>query len=95
MVLSRLPRLRSGIDPALAFAGTFHVNETATQLEAAYAEAAAGRIPTLPPVETYCHSLTDDSILGPELRAERCPHAHRVRPAHAGPALRRRPRPRP
>ena len=69
MVLSRLPRLRSGIDPALAFAGTFHVNETATQLEAAYAEAAAGRIPTLPPVETYCHSLTDDSILGPELRA--------------------------
>jgi phytoene dehydrogenase-like protein len=69
MVLSRLPRLRSGIDPALAFAGTLHVNETATQLEAAYADAAAGRIPALPPVETYCHSLTDDSILGPELRA--------------------------
>ena len=67
MVLSRLPRLRSGIDPALAFAGTFHVNETATQLEQAYTEAAAGRIPTLPPVETYCHSLTDGSILGPDL----------------------------
>ncbi|WP_028047134.1 NAD(P)/FAD-dependent oxidoreductase [Cellulomonas sp. URHE0023] len=69
MVLSRLPRLRSGIDPALAFAGTFHVNETATQLETAYAEAAAGQVPATPPVETYCHSLTDDSILGPELRA--------------------------
>lgn len=69
MVLSRLPRLRSGMDPALAFAGTFHVNETATQLEQAHAEATAGRIPTLPPVETYCHSLTDGSILGPELRA--------------------------
>ncbi|WP_028049153.1 NAD(P)/FAD-dependent oxidoreductase [Cellulomonas sp. URHD0024] len=69
MVLSRLPRLRSGIDPAIAFAGTFHVNETATQLESAHADAAAGRIPALPPVETYCHSLTDHSILGPELRA--------------------------
>ena len=69
MVLSRLPRLRSGIDPALAFAGTFHVNESASRLEAAHTDAAAGRIPDLPPVETYCHSLTDGSILGPELRA--------------------------
>ncbi|WP_426595142.1 phytoene desaturase family protein [Cellulomonas sp. McL0617] len=69
MVLSRLPRLRSGVDPAVAFAGTFHVNETATQLEQAHADAAAGHIPAVPPVETYCHSLTDDSILGPELRA--------------------------
>ena len=69
MVLSRLPRLRSGMDPTLAFAGTFHVNETATQLEEAFTQASAGRIPAVPPVETYCHSLTDDSILGPTLRA--------------------------
>jgi phytoene dehydrogenase-like protein len=26
-------------------------------------------IPTLPPCETYCHSLTDPTILGEELRA--------------------------
>lgn len=69
MLLTRLPRLRAGVDPAAAFAGTFHVNETATQLETAYAQAAAGRIPEVPPVELYCHSLTDPSILGPELRA--------------------------
>ena len=70
LLLSRLPRLRdASVDPAVAFAGTFHVNETATQLQRAYEEAAAGTIPTLPPCETYCHSLTDPTILGPSLRA--------------------------
>jgi phytoene dehydrogenase-like protein len=65
MVLTRLPRLRdAGVDPAAAFAGTFHVNEGYAQLQQAYAEAAAGRVPTLPPAEIYCHSLTDPSILG-------------------------------
>jgi phytoene dehydrogenase-like protein len=69
LLLARLPRLRdSAVDPREAFGGTFHVNETASQLEAAYAEAAAGEIPALPPCEVYCHSLTDPSILGPELR---------------------------
>jgi len=34
----RLPRLKSGVDPRLAFAGTFHVNESFSQLEAACAE---------------------------------------------------------
>ncbi len=70
MVLSRLPRLRdAAVDPAAAFAGTVHVNESYTQLQAAYDEAAAGRIPTTPPCEIYCHSLTDPSILGPDLQA--------------------------
>ena len=70
LLLSRLPRLRDGaVSPEQAFAGTLHVNETASQLQTAYAEAEAGRIPSLPPCEIYCHSLTDPSILGPELRA--------------------------
>ncbi|GAA2863841.1 NAD(P)/FAD-dependent oxidoreductase [Streptosporangium fragile] len=70
MVLSRLPRLKdAAVDPAAAFSGTFHVNEGRDQLARAYAEAAAGRIPELPPAEVYCHSLTDPSILGPGLRA--------------------------
>ncbi len=70
LLLSRLPRLRDeSVDPALAFAGTLHVNETANQLEAARAAAAAGRLPDPAPCETYCHSLGDPSILGPELRA--------------------------
>ncbi|GAA1691954.1 NAD(P)/FAD-dependent oxidoreductase [Glycomyces endophyticus] len=68
MLLTRLPRLRdTGVDPREAFAGTFHVSETYGQLEAAYAEAAAGRLPSRPPSEIYCHSLSDPSILGADL----------------------------
>jgi phytoene dehydrogenase-like protein len=69
MVLTRLPRLRSGIDPKLAFAGTFHLDESYTQLESAYADSAAGRIPSPLPGEMYCHTLSDPSILAPELAA--------------------------
>jgi phytoene dehydrogenase-like protein len=69
MVLARLPRLRSGVDPALAFAGTFHVDETAAQLDAAYAQAAAGVLPAAIPFEVYCHSLSDRSVLGPAEQA--------------------------
>ncbi|WP_407317255.1 NAD(P)/FAD-dependent oxidoreductase [Isoptericola halotolerans] len=69
MLLRRLPRLRDGADPVAAFSGTFHVNESYSQLQAAHRQAAAGQVPDLPPCEIYCHSLTDDSILGPDLRA--------------------------
>ncbi|WP_159502467.1 NAD(P)/FAD-dependent oxidoreductase [Microbacterium sp. 18062] len=70
MLLSRLPRLHDdAVAPEAAFAGTFHVNETMTQLDRAYTEAVAGRIPDPLPAEIYCHSLTDPTILGPELRA--------------------------
>lgn len=70
MVLRRLPRLRDAtVDPRTAFAGTFHVNESSEQLATAYAQATAGRIPALPPAEIYCHTLTDPSILGADLRA--------------------------
>jgi phytoene dehydrogenase-like protein len=70
MVLSRLPRLRDpAVDPRAAFSGTFHINESRSQLDAAYRSARDGRIPETPPAEVYCHSLTDPSILGPELRA--------------------------
>jgi phytoene dehydrogenase-like protein len=62
-LLSRLPELKSGDDPATAFAGTFHVAEEYSALETAYAQAAAGELPDRPPGELYCHSLTDPSIL--------------------------------
>ena len=63
-LLSRLPRLASGVDPRVAFAGTLHLNEDYPELERAYAEAAAGQVPSSMPGEVYCHSLTDPSILG-------------------------------
>jgi len=64
LLLDRLPRLRSGVEPEVAFAGTLHLAEDYTQLEAAYADAAGGRVPSVMPGEIYCHSLTDPSILG-------------------------------
>ncbi|MER5910686.1 NAD(P)/FAD-dependent oxidoreductase [Streptomyces sp. NPDC001982] len=68
MLLKRLPRLRdSSVDPREAFAGTFHIAEGYEQLATAHAQAAAGELPLAPPSEIYCHSLTDPTILGPEL----------------------------
>ncbi len=67
MLLERLPRFRSGVDPRVAFAGTLHVDESYGQLETAYRESAAGRVPSVLPAEMYCHTLTDPSILAPEL----------------------------
>ncbi|CAN5160473.1 NAD(P)/FAD-dependent oxidoreductase [soil metagenome] len=70
LMLTRLPRLRdASLDPAAAFGGTFHANEGWGALDAAYDAAAAGGIPRPLPVEIYCHSLTDPSILSPDLRA--------------------------
>jgi phytoene dehydrogenase-like protein len=63
-LLSRLPRLASGADPRTAFAGTLHLGEDYPDLDRAYAEAAAGLVPSRLPGEVYCHSLTDPSILG-------------------------------
>jgi phytoene dehydrogenase-like protein len=63
-LLRRLPRLKSGADPRIAFAGTLHLGEDYPELERAYAEAAAGQVPAHLPGEVYCHSLTDPTILG-------------------------------
>jgi phytoene dehydrogenase-like protein len=69
MVLRRLPQLRDdAVTPEQGFAGTFHVNETWTQLDTAFLGAVAGQLPDPLPCEAYCHSLTDPSILSAELR---------------------------
>ncbi|MGW2488220.1 phytoene desaturase family protein [Streptomyces sp. NPDC001606] len=70
MLLRRLPALRDpAADPREAFAGTFHIAEGYRQLATAHAQAAAGELPAAPPSEIYCHSLTDPTILGPDLAA--------------------------
>jgi len=69
VLLHRLPRLKAQhVDPRDAFTGTFHLDESYSQLEVSYRQADAGVIPGRPPADMYCHTLTDDSILGPELR---------------------------
>ncbi len=70
MLLTRLPKLKDvSVSPEAAFGGTFHINENFEQLDAAFRAASRGEIPDPLPCEIYCHSLTDPSILGPELRA--------------------------
>lgn len=69
LLLRRLPRLLdAAVDPSAAFGGTFHINESWSQLQRAYDEASAGNIPSPLPIEIYCHSLTDPSILSPQLQ---------------------------
>lgn len=70
LLLKRLPRLLDdAVSPEAAFGGTFHINETWSQLDAAYVSAAGGAVPDPLPCEIYCHSLTDPSILSAELQA--------------------------
>ena len=69
MLLRRLPRLKAQKYPATeAFRGTFHSDEGYEQMNASYEQAARGRLPEKTPCEVYCHTLTDDSILAPDLR---------------------------
>ena len=71
MLLRRLPKLRATRYTAdEAFRGTFHTDEGYEQMNASYAQAARGALPEKPPGEVYCHTLTDDSILSPELRTK-------------------------
>lgn len=71
MLLRKLPKLKAEeVRSEDAFAGTFHINQSYSQLQTAYQQAAAGEIPSLPPCEIYCHTLTDTSILSPQLARE-------------------------
>src|SRR5438128_2183564 len=49
---------------------TCHSDESYEQMNASYVQAAKGRLPDKTPCEVYCHTLTDQSILSPELRAK-------------------------
>lgn len=71
MLLRRLPKLKTTkYKPEQAWSGTFHSDEGYQQMNASYEEAAKGRLPAKTPCEVYCHTLTDGSILAPELRAK-------------------------
>jgi len=70
ILLRSLPELKSGIDPRLAFAGTFHAQESFAECESTYLQAKGGSVPEKLPIEMYCHTLTDPSILSAELQAQ-------------------------
>jgi phytoene dehydrogenase-like protein len=69
MLLQRLPKLKTKKYPLeQSWSGTFHSDEGYEQMNGSYDQAAKGRLPDKTPCEVYCHTLTDDSILSPELR---------------------------
>jgi len=71
MLLRRLPRLKAKKYPATeAFCGTFHSDEGYEQMNVSYDQASGGRLPEKTPCEMYCHTLTDNSILAPDLREQ-------------------------
>ena len=71
MLLRRLPKLKETRYPATeAFRGTFHSDEGYEEMNVSYEQALHGRMPDKTPCEIYCHTLTDDSILSPELRRQ-------------------------
>jgi len=70
MLLQRLPRLRASQYPVSdAFCGTFHIDEGYEQMKFSHQQASQKRLPEKVPCEIYCHTLTDDTILSPDLRA--------------------------
>lgn len=70
MLLRRLPKVRAvGVSSEEAFAGSFHIDEGYGQMLTSFRAASKGQIPNPAPGEMYCHTLTDPSILSPELQA--------------------------
>src|SRR5437016_4690305 len=71
MLLRKLPKLKAKKYPATdAWCGTFHSDESYEQMNLSYEQAAQGRLPDKTPCEVYCHTLTDNSILSPDLREQ-------------------------
>jgi phytoene dehydrogenase-like protein len=71
MLLRKLPQLKTKkYPPAQAWCGTFHSDEGYEQMNVSFARASEGRLPEKTPCEVYCHTLTDDSILGANLREQ-------------------------
>jgi phytoene dehydrogenase-like protein len=69
MLLHRLPRLlASDVSANDAFCGTFHIDEGYDQMRRSHEQAAQMQLPEKVPCEIYCHTLTDNSILSPQLR---------------------------
>jgi phytoene dehydrogenase-like protein len=71
MLLRRLPKLKTvRYASAEAFCGTFHSDEGYEQMNVSYDQVREGRLPDKTPCEVYCHTLTDGSVLAPELHKQ-------------------------
>jgi phytoene dehydrogenase-like protein len=71
MLCRKLPSLKvrrySAVD---GFTGTFHVDEGYEAMQFSHRQAALSKLPEKIPCELYCHTLTDASILAPDLQRQ-------------------------
>lgn len=71
ILLKKLPKLKANISAQDAFAGTFHINQSYSQMETSFQEALQGKFPThLPCRNLLSCTLTDPSILSNQMVAE-------------------------
>ncbi len=69
ILLKKLPELKDpSVSPEDTFCGTFHINQSYSRQQKAFEQASSGGIPEVFPCEMYCHTLTDPSILSPDLQ---------------------------
>ncbi len=69
MVLKKLPTMKDErVTPADAFAGTFHLYEGYDYMKTSYKKAKGGIRLDILPGEMYCHTLTDPTIMSPDLQ---------------------------
>ena len=64
LLLDRLPQLRSGVDPRVAFAGTLYLAEDYTSSRRRTATRSAGRLPSVSPGGSTASPSTDPAVLG-------------------------------
>ena len=83
IVVRRLPRFRSGIEPEIGFAGTLHLGQGYRRLQHAYDEASAGRDPRPHALRDLLPHVDRRFDLGSGVAGRRLPHSHAVRDAHA------------
>ncbi len=68
MLLTKLPQLKDqSVVPEDAFSGTFHIGEGYEEMKMSFDAATDNKLPQVLPGEMYCHTLTDSSVLSPEL----------------------------
>src|SRR5262245_7297648 len=71
MLCRKLPSLKAQRYSAEdGFTGTFHVDEGYEAMQLSHRQAAQGKLLEKIPFELYCHTLTDASILSPDLQRQ-------------------------
>lgn len=71
LLLKKLPKLKDeNVKPEDAFCGTFHINQSYSELNQSYQDIMEDNVPNTIGFEMYCHTLSDTSILSDDLASK-------------------------